>query len=113
MQESLRILIKTGLYDFGHNYTTQPRIKWIHKHLCQVCIVGSEVYHTWDCEEAFRGIEKGEHNAMKRYLQRKTDHINELVAEVRTDLSKQARIKVNTLLIVDIHSQTIIDNLIK
>lgn len=40
---------------------------------------------------------------MKKNLQRKTDQITELVTEVRTDLSKQARVKVNTLLIIDIH----------
>ena len=58
-------------------------------------------------------IEAGDHNGMKKYLLRKTDHISELVTEVRADLTKQQRIKVNTLLIVDIHNQTIIDNLIK
>ena len=40
---------------------------------------------------------------MKKTLARKNNQINELVVEVRTDLSKQARIKVNTLLIIDIH----------
>jgi len=55
----LRIAIKTAIFDFGDNYVNQPRIKWVHKHLCQSCIVASEVYHTWDCEEAFRIMESG------------------------------------------------------
>ncbi|CAL6054637.1 Dynein_heavy chain [Hexamita inflata] len=116
MQESLRLAIKNGIYDFGHNYINQNRTKWVHKHLCQVCIVASEVYHTWDCEEAFRVMETGEgdaYNAMKKAHARKTTQINELVTEVRTELTKQARIKINTLLIIDIHNQTILDNLIK
>lgn len=53
------------------------------------------------------------YNAMKKALERKNKQINELVTEVRTDLSKQERIKVNTLLIIDIHQQTTLDNLIK
>ena len=34
MQESLRLEIKNGIWDFGHNYINQPRIAWVHKHLC-------------------------------------------------------------------------------
>eukprot|EP00702_Spironucleus_salmonicida_P008256 EST49547.1 Dynein heavy chain [Spironucleus salmonicida] len=118
MKESLRIAIKTGIYDFGANYAQQDRVQWVHKHIGQVCIVASEVYHTWDCEDAFRLINSDSdntenHNAMKVNLQRKNEQIDNLVTEIRTDLSKTARIKINTLLIVDIHHQTILDELIK
>ena len=78
--------------------------------------MSSEVYHTWDCEEAFRVMASDTpdcYNAMKHALERKNKQINELVTEVRTDLTKQERIKINTLLIIDIHQQTILDLLIK
>ena len=63
------------------------------KHICQVCLMSSEVFHTWDMEEAFRIINNDSdsaeaHNAMKTNLERKSDQITELVTEVRTDLTK-------------------------
>ena len=55
--------------------------------------MSSEVFHTWDMEEAFRIINNDSdsaeaHNAMKTNLERKSDQITELVTEVRTDLTK-------------------------
>ena len=59
-------------------------------------------------EDAFRAVKEGDKHAMKTLEARLTRQLNELVAMVRQDLNKINRKKVNTLLIVDVHSRDIV-----
>ena len=74
---------------------------------------GSLVWWTWEVEDAFRAVKEGDKHAMKTLEARLTKQLNELVAMVRQDLNKINRKKVNTLLIIDVHSRDIVDSFIR
>ncbi len=50
---------------------------------------------------------------MKKYGAKLKDEVNDLVREVRTDLKKLMRKKVNTQIIVDVHARDVVDKFIR
>ncbi len=79
----------------------------------RIANAGSLVWWTWEVEDAFRAVKEGDKHAMKTLEARLTKQLNELVAMVRQDLNKINRKKVNTLLIIDVHSRDIVDSFIR
>ena len=64
---------------------------------------------------AFAGLQaaKGDKHAVKNLAAKLTGQLNDLVAMVREPLNKINRKKVNTLLIIDVHSRDIVDSFIR
>jgi dynein heavy chain len=111
MKDSLKVISKTGIF----NYANAARSEWIldPSVLGMVTLAGSLVWWTWEVEDAFRAVKQGDKHAMKTLEARLTRQLNELVAMVRQDLNKINRKKVNTLLIIDVHSRDIVDSFIR
>lgn len=78
-----------------------------------VTLSGSQVWWTWEVEEAFRQVRNGDKYAMKNLSAKLATQLSELVSEVRADMSSLDRKKVNTLLIVDVHARDIIDRFVR
>jgi len=78
-----------------------------------VCMVGSQIWWTWETEDTFRRVAQGDKYAMKRFAQRLTGQLIDLVGLVRGDIPKRIRKKCNTLLIVDVHARDIIDSFVR
>ncbi|KAH8092698.1 dynein light chain binding protein [Aureococcus anophagefferens] len=70
-------------------------------------ITKAGIWWTWEVEDAFRLVGTGDKYALKNLEQKLTGQLNDLVAMVRTSLNKINRKKVNTLLIIDVHSRDI------
>ena len=111
MKDSLQIITKAGVY----NYAQTARGSWILDPdvLGMVTLAGSLVWWTWEVEDAFNGVAQGDKHALKNLETRLTKQLNDLVAMVRTSLNKINRKKVNTLLIIDVHSRDIVDSFIR
>jgi dynein heavy chain len=61
-----------------------------------------------------RGLKlQGKKRAMKDYLEVSNKQLDELVARVRSHLSKNDRRKFTTVLIVDIHARDIIETFVR
>jgi dynein heavy chain len=56
---------------------------------------------------------QGEKRAMKEYLEVVNRQLDELVARVRSQLTKNDRRKLNTVLIIDIHARDMIDTFVR
>ncbi|KAH8046310.1 dynein light chain binding protein [Aureococcus anophagefferens] len=76
-------------------------------------ITKAGIWWTWEVEDAFRLVGTGDKYALKNLEQKLTGQLNDLVAMVRTSLNKINRKKVNTLLIIDVHSRDIVDSFIR
>ncbi|KAH8092928.1 dynein light chain binding protein [Aureococcus anophagefferens] len=111
MKESLHGITKAGVY----NYAQMDRGDWIldANTLGMVTLAGSQIWWTWEVEDAFRLVGTGDKYALKNLEQKLTGQLNDLVAMVRTSLNKINRKKVNTLLIIDVHSRDIVDSFIR
>jgi dynein heavy chain len=109
MRSSLQAISKEGVFSYAH----ASRLDWIAEQLGMVVCAGSQIWWTWETEDVFRRVRKGDKYAMKSYAERQTKQLLELVARVRDDIPRLLRVKVNTLLIVDVHARDIIDSFVR
>jgi dynein heavy chain len=79
-----------------------------------VGLVGSQCWWTWEVEDAFHKVKAGNKHGMKQLMARLTEQMAELVAEIRKpDISSNARKKINTLIIIDVHGKDIVDRFVR
>ena len=78
-----------------------------------VVLAASQVWWTWEVEDVFRRVQKGEKQAMKNYGQKMHRQIDELVTRITLNLSRNDRKKYNTVLIIDVHARDIVDSFIR
>ncbi|CAM9103575.1 unnamed protein product [Discosporangium mesarthrocarpum] len=109
MAVSLGAITKEGVYGYAH----EQRERWITNVLGMVSLVGSQIWWTWEVEDAFRLVASGNKYAMKELEVKLTSQLNTLVALVREELTHHARKKVNTLLIIDVHARDIVDDFVR
>lgn len=78
-----------------------------------VVLAASQVWWTWEVEDVFRQVQKGEKQAMKNYGKKMHQQIDELVTRITAPLSRNDRKKYNTVLIIDVHARDIVDSFIR
>lgn len=109
MHASLHSITKEGVFIYAQN----TRTEWLKKVLGMVGLVGSQIWWTWEVEDTFRQVLKGNKYAMKELESKLTMQLNDLVAMVRDKLDSITRKKVNTLLIIDVHARDIVDGFVR
>ncbi|KAJ5066878.1 intein-containing dynein axonemal heavy chain 10 precursor [Anaeramoeba ignava] len=109
MRKSLRLLTKEALF----YYPKIPRIEWIRKYPGMVSLVGSQIFWTFQVEYAFEMMKQGELHSMKKLLERLSDQISDLTQVIQTDLTKQDRKKLNTMIIIDVHAREVVSKLVR
>lgn len=78
-----------------------------------VTLLGSQIWWTWETEDVFDQVHKGNKHAMKEFGQKLTCHLTDLTTMVRGNLSEEDRKKVNTLIIIDVHARDIISTFVR
>lgn len=78
-----------------------------------VVLAASQVWWTWEVEDVFHKVQKGEKQAMKEYGKKMHQQIDELVTRITMPLNKNDRKKYNTVLIIDVHARDIVDSFIR
>jgi dynein heavy chain len=109
MKVTLRAIMKESVF----YYPKKARLKWMDDSLGMCVQTGIKVWWTWEIEDVFRRVSKGDKSAMKAYGLKLKDEVNDLVREVRKDLGKLMRKKVNTQIIVDVHARDVVDRFIR
>lgn len=74
-----------------------------------VVLAGNQVWWTWEVEDVFCKVKKGEKQALKNYAKKMHQQIDELVTRITEPLTKNDRKKYNTVLIIDVHARDIVD----
>jgi len=59
--------------------------------------------------KVFDEVESGSETAMKQYLELSRLRIRDLIERVRTDLSMELRIKIITIITIDVHGRDVIE----
>ena len=83
-------------------YAEMVRTKWISATIGMSCLVGSQIWWTWEVEDTFRLVREGSKHAMKDLSSKLTKQLGDLTNMVRSDLSNLDRKKVNSLIIIDV-----------
>lgn len=109
MQDTLQRISKSAVY----YYASQERMEWIQNYIGMVAILGTQIWWTWQVEDAFRKVADGDKNAMKNELKKENQQVQDLVAFVRSPINKLQRKKVNTLIILDVHARDIVDRFVR
>ncbi|VDL94305.1 unnamed protein product [Schistocephalus solidus] len=89
------------------------RVDWMLDYQGMVILAASQIWSTWEVEDVFKQMSSGGKSAMKHYGQQLHQQLNEVVARVRGDLTKNDRTKLTTMLIIDVHLRDIVDGFIR
>ena len=78
-----------------------------------VVLAANQVWWTWEVEDVFNKVKKGDKQAMKSCAKRMHQQIDELVTRITQPMKKNDRRKINTVLIIDVHARDIVDNFVR
>ncbi|XP_017847923.1 dynein heavy chain 10, axonemal [Drosophila busckii] len=113
MRRSNRYITKTCIYDFGTDLVI-ARPEWLMNYQGGVGLGASQVWWTAEVEEAFDQAQNhGNMRAMKDFLHKSNYQIEELVLTVRSNLSRNDRLKFKAMCTIDVHARDIIDNFVR
>ncbi|KAJ3091388.1 Dynein heavy chain 10, axonemal [Quaeritorhiza haematococci] len=109
MKKTNRTIHKEAIF----YYASMERLPWIRTYQGMVALAGSQVWWTWEVEDVFHRIKAGNKLAMKKYAKTLGDQLDELVIEVRSDLTPNDRKKINTQIVIDVHARDIVDRFVR
>ncbi|KAH8358423.1 hypothetical protein KR093_000053 [Drosophila rubida] len=113
MRRANRYISKTCIYDFGTDLVIS-RPDWLMNYQGMVGLAASQVWWTAEVEEAFDQAQNhGNMRAMKDFLGKSNHQIEELVLKVRSNLSRNDRLKFKAICTIDVHARDIIDNFVR
>uniref|UniRef100_A0A2K5DJP1 Dynein axonemal heavy chain 10 n=1 Tax=Aotus nancymaae TaxID=37293 RepID=A0A2K5DJP1_AOTNA len=110
MRRTNRLITKEAIFRYCED---RSRVDWMLLYQGMVVLAASQVWWTWEVEDVFRKVQKGEKQAMKNYGNKMHRQIDELVTRITMPLSKNDRKKYNTVLIIDVHARDIVDSFIR
>jgi dynein heavy chain len=115
MQRSLKSLMSdacdsAALWD--QPGTLLPREKWLFEYNCQNGLTTTQIFWTAETTAALEEYELGQEDAVKKYLQLCNERLNKLIELVLLDLKKGDRVKIITLITMDVHSRDVVDKCI-
>ncbi|XP_039327853.2 dynein axonemal heavy chain 10 isoform X2 [Saimiri boliviensis] len=110
MRRTNRLITKEAIFRYCED---RSRVDWMLLYQGMVVLAASQVWWTWEVEDVFRKVQKGEKQAMKNYGKKMHWQIDELVTRITMPLSKNDRKKYNTVLIIDVHARDIVDSFIR
>jgi len=84
------------------------REKWLDGYCAQLALLATQVIWTEATVRAFDDLESGSEMAMKEHYEKIVKQINKLIARVREPLSAEIRLKVITIITIDVHSRDVI-----
>ncbi|XP_040439457.1 dynein heavy chain 10, axonemal [Falco naumanni] len=110
MRRTNRLLTKEAIFRYCED---RSRVDWMLLYQGMMVLAATQVWWTWEVEDVFREVKKGEKQAMKLYAKKMHKQIDDLVTRIRMPLSKNDRKKYNTVLIIDVHARDIVDTFVR
>ncbi|XP_028911199.1 dynein heavy chain 10, axonemal isoform X3 [Ornithorhynchus anatinus] len=110
MRRTNRLITKEAIFRYCDD---RSRVDWMLLYQGMVILAASQVWWTWEVEDVFCKVKKGEKQAMKTYGKKMHQQIDELVTRITKPLSNNDRKKYNTVLIIDVHARDIVDAFIR
>ncbi|NXD07257.1 DYH10 protein, partial [Nothocercus nigrocapillus] len=110
MRRTNRLLTKEAIFRYCED---RSRVDWMLLYQGMMVLAANQVWWTWEVEDVFRKVKKGEKQAMKLYAKKMHQQIDDLVTCITKPLSKNDRKKYNTVLIIDVHARDIVDTFVR
>jgi dynein heavy chain len=112
MQETLRGVLVNSIADAGAWDMDRPREEWVFHVPAQIALVTSQIIWTEEVESALEELESGADDALKKYVETCTQRLEGLIRLVQGDLSPMDRVKIITVITIDVHSRDVVQALV-
>ncbi|XP_044053526.1 dynein axonemal heavy chain 10 isoform X1 [Siniperca chuatsi] len=109
MRRTNRLITKEAVFRYCED---RSRVDWMLLYQGMVVLAANQVWWTWEVEDVFKNVEKGEKYALKNYAKKMHQQIDELVTRITQPMKTNDRRKINTVLIIDVHARDIVDNFV-
>ena len=86
----------------------KPREEWLNDYCAQLSLLATQIIWTEEVNRAFEEIEGGSDSAMREYLKIIEARIKMLIEKVRGDLTAELRVKIITIITIDVHSRDVV-----
>ncbi|XP_051490092.1 dynein axonemal heavy chain 10 [Apus apus] len=110
MRRTNKRLTKEAIFRYCED---RSRVDWMLLFQGMMVLAANQVWWTWQVEDVFQKVKKGEKQAMKLYAKKMHQQIAELVTRITRPLSSNDRKKYNTVLIIDVHARDIVDAFVR
>nr|XP_026696380.1 dynein heavy chain 10, axonemal isoform X1 [Ciona intestinalis]XP_026696381.1 dynein heavy chain 10, axonemal isoform X2 [Ciona intestinalis] len=110
MRSTNRLITKEAVFTYCHEI---DRVEWMLPYQGMVVLAGNQIWWTWEVEDVFHKVRKGDKLGMKNYAVQMHGQIDSLVTKIQSPLNSNERKKFNTVLIIDVHARDIIDTFVR
>ena len=93
-------------WDLGDVF--KKRHEWLEDYCAQISLLGTQIIWTEETIRQFDDMDGGSENAMKDYLVLIKKRIDDLIKRVRDPLSPELRVKIITIITIDVHERDVI-----
>lgn len=109
MQSTLKEILDTAKEATEEWEMGTPRHFWLNNYNAQCSLLATQIVWTEETQRAFEELENGgSESAMKEYASVTVARISTLIERVRTDLSAEVRIKIITIITIDVHERDVV-----
>ncbi|XP_047226085.1 dynein axonemal heavy chain 7 isoform X2 [Girardinichthys multiradiatus] len=108
LEKGMVVSLQKVIGDAINAYPNEQRMNWVRAWPGQTVLCVSQVYWTKDIHEALASGPK----AMDAYLAQNNRQIDDIVALVRGKLSKQNRVTLGALVVLDVHARDVLATLV-
>jgi len=112
MKNTLKLKMQEGYTTAGNWEVDKPRQEWLFHYPAQVVVTTTQIYWTEETETALEDLSGGQEDAVKRYLGVLDQRLQELIKLVLGKLDKGDRVKIITIITLDVHARDVITRLI-
>jgi len=118
LTEAMRITLKLKMqegYDTAATWDSDrdlPRHKWLFNFPAQTVVTTTQIYWTEETEASLEELGGGQEDAVKRYLQTLETRLLELIKLVLQELLDADRVKIITIITLDVHARDVIQKLV-
>jgi dynein heavy chain len=109
----LRDILENSRHAAENWEVDNPRVMWLRDYMVQLALVVTQIVWTEETSRAFDDLEGGSESAMKDYKKVCDDRIIALIQQVQLDLSADLRVKIITIITIDVHGRDMIDKFIQ
>ena len=112
MQLTLREVLAESMIDSTAWDLDRPREEWVFTCAAQIALVTSQITWTEEVERALEELESGQEDAVKKYQDVCTSRIEGMIRLVQGELKKGDRVKIITLITIDVHNRDVVQTLV-
>ena len=90
----------------------RKRHEWLEDYCAQIALLATQTMWTEETVRAFDELDGGSETAMKEHLNQILGRIKDLIECVRRPLSMDLRVKIITIITIDVHSRDVIEDFV-